>query len=198
MDTLRAHLRNTFLTGVVVAIPLVATALVFFYAELYTRAPLKAVGFDYPGLGIVLAITLLYLVGLFVSSLVGRCIVGLIDLSLVRVPVLKNLYHAWKQISFTPSGGKGIFTKVVLVPDGTRQLFWLGFSSGEPAATDTELCCVFIPEAPNPLVGRVAFVKQCDLVVLNLNVDEGFKMLISNGNYKPQALGTPAQPVNPA
>ena len=195
MESLRAHLRNTFLTGVVVAIPLVATALVIFYAEFYTRAPLKAVGFDYPGLGIVLAIGTLYLVGLFVSSLVGRFIVWLVDTSLIRVPVLKNLYHAWKQISFTPAGGKGIFTKVVLVPDGTGQLFWLGFSSGEPAATDTELCCVFIPQAPNPLVGRVAFVRQSDLVVLDLSVYEGFKMLISSGNYKPLALGAPVLPV---
>jgi uncharacterized membrane protein len=73
MDWLKRHLRNTFLTGIFSAIPLVITVVVIWYVEKLTREPLKALfGIDTPFLGIAAAVVFLYLLGVLVNSLVGR------------------------------------------------------------------------------------------------------------------------------
>ena len=188
MSSVQHHLRTTFLSGAFAAIPIAVTIAVVIYVERATREPLASVGLDYPVLGIVLALLLIYLTGLFVSSLVGRFFLRRLDRMLERVPLLRELYKAWKQVSFTPGGGEGIYGKVVLVPDGRGAQHVLGFSSGECLSRDCDVVAVFVPNAPNPVTGRVAFVHRADLIVLDMTSEEAFKLLISSGNYVPDAI----------
>lgn len=189
MKTLQKHLRNTFLAGIFAAIPLAATAFVVWYVEKTTREPLAALfGVNIPFIGIIAAITLIYLLGLIVSSLIGKLCIGLIDRLLSRIPVLRDLYQAWKHISITPGGKEGIFARVVLIPNELGCGQTLGFSSGQPIDGDPKTTCVFVPAAPNPTSGRLYFVPLAQCRFLDTSAEEAFKMILSGGNYIPRAV----------
>jgi uncharacterized membrane protein len=197
MGRLQKHLRNTFLTGIFAAAPIAVTAFVIVYVEAATREPLnKLFRINIPFIGVVAALVLIYALGLLVNSLLGRWLIGLVDRILLRLPVLKELYQAWKHISVTPGGKEGIFAKVVLVPVENDRAHSLGFSSGEPLDGDPNTCCVFVPASPNPTNGRLYFVPLGDVRVLDLSPEEAFKIILSGGNYVPAELAkaTAARP----
>src|SRR5687767_14128793 len=119
MSPAQKHLRNTFLAGIFAAIPVGATIFLVWYVETATRAPLRKLWdgrFDIPFIGIPLTIVLIYLLGLAVRSIVGKWLLALVDKLLLRLPLLKDLYQAWKHIAVTPGGSEGMYAKVVLVP----------------------------------------------------------------------------------
>lgn len=187
---LAAHLRNTFLAGVFAVIPVAVTAFVLWYAEDKTRFVSVALfGHYVPLVGVGLAVLLIYGLGLFVTSFVGRFLLRTADRVLSRIPVLRDLYTAWKQVSLTPGGREGMYAKVVLVPSDTGRHHLLGFTDGEPIAGAADTCCVFIPNVPNPVSGRLMFVRRDDCRVLSIGTDEAFKFLLSNGNYVPAEIG---------
>jgi uncharacterized membrane protein len=189
MTPLQKHLRNTFLAGIFAAIPLAVTIFIIWYAEHATRQPLRQLtGIDIPFVGIVFAIVAIYLLGLAVSSLIGRVILHMIDWMLLHVPVLRELYRAWKQVALTPGGKEGMYAKVVLVPvEGQNKM--LGFTSGDPVPGDASTCCVFVPNSPNPVLGRLYFVPRDRCQMLDISAEEAFKCLISTGNYIPAQVG---------
>ena len=190
MQRMQTHLRTTFLAGAFAIIPIAVTVAVVIYAESMTRGPLRGTPLDFPGSGILIAVVLVYASGLIVSSVAGKYFLRLFDRTLDRVPLLRDLYKAWKQISFTPGGGEGIYAKVVLIPDGRGVQHVMAFSSGETIAPDTDTVAVFVPNAPNPVTGRVAFVHARDLIVTSLSPEEAFKLLLSSGNYVPAEVAT--------
>jgi uncharacterized membrane protein len=189
-SSLQNHLRNTFLAGALAAAPIAATIFLIVYVESVTRAPIKlALGINVPFIGVAMAVVLIYLVGLVVNSLLGKWLIRRLDALLLRVPVLNELYKAWKHVSVTTSGKDGILSKVVLVPvDGNRSTT-LGFSSGAPIAGDPKTCCVFVPAVPNPMNGRLYFVPIEDVCALDLSVEEAFKIILSGWNYVPPQVG---------
>ena len=181
MSPLQKHLRNTFLAGIFAAIPLAVTIFIVWYVEHSTR---QLFGLKIPFVGIVLAIVGIYLLGLAVSSLIGRLFLKSLDWLLMHVPVLRDLYRAWKQVALTPGGKEGMYARVVLVPiEGQTRM--LGFTSGDPLPGDASSCCVFVPNSPNPVLGRLYFVPRERCQFLDISVEEAFKCLISTGNYIP-------------
>ncbi|MBK8263229.1 MAG: DUF502 domain-containing protein [Nannocystis sp.] len=199
-NKLARHLRKTLLTGVFSAIPLAITIGVIVYIEGKSREPVRALlGVDIPFVGILIAVALIYLIGLLVSSLVGKLLLDWLDRLLSRMPVLREVYQAWKQILITPGGGEGIYSRVVLVPTagpGSRMV--LAFTSGESIPGDPERCCVFIPDAPNPMGGALSVAAICECIPLGIPAEEAFKMLLSGGNYVPEAIGAALAPTTPA
>lgn len=183
------HLRNTFLAGVFAAVPVVATVAVVAWVEGITRDVLVALtGWDIPFLGIAVALVAVYLLGLVVSSLVGKWLLGLVDRLLGRIPMLRELYTAWKHVSVTPGGGEGIFGRVCLISDEMTGARTMGFTSGEAMPDDPRTCCVFVPAAPNPTNGRLYFVPRNQVRILDVPAEEAFKMILSGGNYVPPGL----------
>ena len=187
---LQKHVRAVFLAGVFAATPLVVTVFFVWYVESATRAPVRELtGLNIPFLGVALALVLIYLLGLVVSSLIGRWVIRRVDALLLRVPVLRDLYQAWKHVSVTPGGREGIFAKVVLVPVEGGASRTIGFTSGEPIDGDAATCCVFVPAAPNPMNGRLLFVRIADCLALETSAEEAFKWILSGGNYVPPEVG---------
>ena len=197
MAPLQKHLRNTFLTGIFAAIPLAVTVFVIWYVESTTRQPLRDyLNLNVPFVGVALAIVLIYALGLIVNSLVGKWLIRTADRVLSRVPLLKEVYQAWKQVTITPGGKEGVFARVVLIPVENARTRALGFTSGESIEGDPATCCVFVPAMPNPIAGRLYFVPLADCITLAISVEEAFKLLLSGGNYVPTEIGraTHAQP----
>ena len=189
------HLRRTFLAGTFAIVPIAVTIAIVVYAEGVTRGPLARVGLDVPGVGLVVALVLIYATGLFVTSVVGKLLLRWTDALLDRLPLLRDLYKAWKQVSLSPGGGEGIYGRVVLVPDGPPgSPLLLAFSTGEAIAADAVYVAAFVPNAPNPVTGRVVFVRRADVIPTTLTAEDAFKLLLSSGNYVPGDVATALAP----
>jgi uncharacterized membrane protein len=185
--TIGSHLRNTFLAGAFAAIPVAGTAFVIWYVDSSTRVlSRKVFGTDVPFVGLAIAVVAIYLLGLVVTSFVGRLLLRLGDRTLRRVPLLKTVYQTWKQVAISP--GEGIFAKVVLIPDEGGRMSLIGFTSGKPTAKGGDTLPVFVPAAPNPTSGRLCLVKEADCRFLAVSNEEAFKMILSSGCYVPEGL----------
>jgi uncharacterized membrane protein len=187
MGRIQVHFRNKLVAGALAAIPLVVTVFILWYVDSKARA---IFGVEYPFVGILIAVTALYLLGLFVTSLVGQFVLGLTDSVLRRLPGLRDLYRSWKQVALTTDAHDGIFAHVVLIPgDGASITRVVGFTSGRPIEGDPTMWCVFVPASPNPTSGRLFFVPSRHCVLVDMRPQEALKLIISGGSYVPAAIG---------
>lgn len=186
MGRMQIHVRNKLVAGALAAIPVAITAFILWYVDTKARS---LFGVAYPVLGIAVTLALMYLLGLFVTSLLGKFLIGIADAVLRRIPGLRDLYQAWKQIALTTGSHEGIFAHVVLVPDESGLMRMLGFSSGKPIDGDPSTCCVFVPASPNPTSGRLFFVPIDRCLPLNMTAQSALKLLVSGGNFVPAAIG---------
>lgn len=187
--SLQHHLRGTLLAGSFAAIPIVVTITLIGWIDGQTQVLVRPIFHRYvPLLGIIVAVVAIYLIGLVVRSLLGKAILRLIDSLLTRMPVVKPVYEAWKQVSLTPEGKAGMYDHVVLVPVETGNALMLGFTSGDPLPGRPDLLPIFLPNCPNPLGGRLVFVPRKDVTFLDCTAEEAMKLIVSTGNYLPPTL----------
>ena len=186
MGRLQTHLRNKLIAGALAAIPIAVTVFILWYVDTKARG---LFGVAVPFLGIAITLALMYLLGLFVTSLLGKFLIGLADAVLRRIPGLRDLYQSWKQIALTTGGHEGMFAHVVLIPDETGHMRVLGFTSGKPIEGDPNTCCVFVPASPNPTSGRLFFVPIDRCMPINITPQSALKLLVSGGNFVPPAIG---------
>lgn len=154
-------------------------------------------GFHIPGMGVVLAIVVVLGTGVIVANLFGRKLVQFWESILAQIPLVRTIYTSVKQILETVFSSGQSFRKVLLVEYPRKGLWTLAFQSsttrGEAQIkTDKEIVNVFIPTTPNPTSGFFIMVPKEDVIELDMNVDEGLKMIISAGvmvpDWKPDGL----------
>jgi uncharacterized membrane protein len=185
------HLRQTFLAGIFAVVPVAVTIFIVYWVNLKTSI-ITAWLFPkhpIPFVGVAVAIAAIYFTGLLATSLLGKFFLRLIDKLLIRLPGFRQLYTAWKQIALTPGGTEGVFSKVVMIPDETGGLHMLGFCNGRTIEGDQNTYCVFVPAAPNPINGRLFFVRREKCQFLDVTPEEAFKVILSTGNYVPPGVG---------
>lgn len=198
---LTARLRTYFFTGIVVTAPigltiyLVTLFIDFVDSRVMPLIPLRYnpetyLPFSVPGLGIIVMIVLLTTVGALSFGLVGRTIVRMGERLVERMPVVRSVYGALKQVFETVLSEKsGTFREVVLVE--FRPGIWaMGFvtntTTGEiQNRTTDEVVNVFVPTVPNPTTGLLLFIPRKELVKLDMSPEDGAKMLISGGIVTP-------------
>jgi uncharacterized membrane protein len=191
MGILSRHLKNKLAAGLIAAIPVTITLVLVFYVDGMVQ---RVVRLPYPFLGILLSLAVIYGLGVFVTSLVGRFFLRTFDRLLERIPGLRDLYRTWKQLLVTPNLDSGMFAKVLLLPDESGQYHLLGFSTGRPIAEDSDRLCVFVPNSPNPITGRLYFASMKRCHFLPVSSKDALKAVISSGNYLPAGLGLPIPP----
>jgi uncharacterized membrane protein len=191
MSFLTQHLKGKFVAGLIAAIPLAITLFLIFYVDGLVQ---KVVHLPYPFLGILLSLLAIYALGVFVTSLVGRFFLRFFDRVLERIPGLSDLYRTWKQLLVTPDLDSGMFSKVLLLPDESGQHYLLGFTTGRPISDRSDRLCVFVPNSPNPIVGRLYFVSANRCHFLSIAPKDALKTVISSGNYLPPGLGAALPP----
>lgn len=148
-------------------------------------------GFNIPGLGIVLVLVILYVVGLVAANWLGRQIFGGIERFTGRIPVLKSIYGLGKQIEKAFSlPDRSAFRRVVMVEFLRPGLWSVGFVAGEVADTKAggKLLKVFIPTAPNPTAGFMVLVREETTRALNWTVQEAMNAIVSGGVIGPNAV----------
>lgn len=197
-----ARLRNYFLAGILVTAPIGITVyLVWTFVDMVDGwvtplippryNPQTYLPFGVPGFGVVVAIVGLILVGALTANVLGRLFVHTGERILARMPVVRGLYSAVKQLTETVFGKQSTaFREVVLVEFPRRGLWSLGFITGVTKGeiqemTDDEVVNIFVPTTPNPTSGFLMFLPKGDLVRLSMTVEEGIKMVISGGIVSP-------------
>lgn len=202
--------RRYLVAGLLIWVPLGVTFLVFrALVRFMDRSlvllpdayqPVNLVGFDIPGLGVILTLVLLLMTGLLVTNFFGRKLIDGWESLLARIPLIRSLYSGAKQVAETmlAEGGQS-FNKVLLIPYPRQGVWSLAFQTstdvGEvQAKTSREVICAFVPTTPNPTSGFIVMVPREDVIELEMSVDAALRMIISLGVVVPQWQG-PAAPV---
>jgi uncharacterized membrane protein len=181
-----ANIRTTFLAGLFAFIPLAVTAFILWWVDDKTVVFTQWL-FDrrIHFLGVFLTLAAIYATGLITNSLIGKYLLKLVDAVIMRLPGIRFLYQGWKQVALTPGGTEGTFSRVVLIPDETGTMRLMGFCSGRLVVADEPCYCVFIPSSPNPITGRLYFVRASRCQFIGMTTEEAFKVILSTGNYIP-------------
>ena len=201
--TFISRLKTYFFTGIAVTAPLGITFyLSFIFINFINDKEKKLIPdkyipdtyllFEVPGLGLIIAMLVLILVGALAAGLIGRAFVNLGERFISKLPIIRSLYSALKQIFQTVlASSSKAFREVVLVEYPRKGIWAIAFitgpTKGEVAySSKKKLVNIFLPTTPNPTSGFLLFVPKDDLIILNMNVEEGMKMVISGGIITPK------------
>jgi uncharacterized membrane protein len=145
-------------------------------------------------LGFLIAILLVYFMGYFLASFIGRATWRAAEGLLHRTPVIRAVYPHVKQVTDFLLSERGIdFSGVVAVQYPRKGLWSLGLRTGGPMASvqeasPEELVTVFVPSSPTPMTGYVIQVPRHEIIELNLTIDEALRFTVSGGVIKPGAI----------
>ena len=191
--SLSLTLRNYFITGVVVLIPIgftlyLSKILIGISSKLIPKNlnPNHYLPFDIPGIEILISIILITIVGGLSLSFFGRRILKLIDDLFKRIPFLRTVYSAIVQMTETFSKSDNDKKSVVLIEYPRKGVWAVGFAtkenSGEMAdKTKKKLINVFVPTTPNPTSGFLLMFPIEDVIYLNMTFEEASKFIVSAG-----------------
>lgn len=198
MDLIK--LRKYFLTGIIVLLPLTITVYVLYFIFQLLDGLLSPIiesllGFNIPGLGALLTIVFVVLVGLVATNVLGRKFISFLDQLFIRIPMVKIIYGATKQIidafSIQP---RNALRRVALVEYPRRGIYSIVFVTSEGVGevqekTAQQVFSVFIPTTPNPTSGMLLLVPREEITFLEMCVEDALKLIISGGVVNPKNSG---------
>lgn len=202
--TLAARLKAYLFTGILVTAPISITLyLAWLVVDGVDRLvdnllpaafhPDQLLPFTLPGLGLLLLLIFLILVGMVSAGMVGSLLVRLGEAVVGRMPVLRGIYTAVKQVFETVLAQKSdAFREVVLVEFPRKDAWSIGFVSGTTRGEVAQLLDggedminVFVPTTPNPTSGYLIFVPRSAVKPLRMSVEDGLKLVVSGGLVAP-------------
>ena len=209
-----ARLRSSFLTGIVVILPIAMTIwLVWTFVGWVdgfvlplipsTIQPEKYIGINLRGVGMIIFLIFTILVGWIAKGLMGRSLLRFAENLVSRMPVVRSIYSGVKQIAETVfAQSERSFERACLIEYPRKGIWAIGFVSteakGEVAARaggdDNDLLSIFVPTTPNPTSGFLLYFPRKDVMELDMSVEDAAKLVISAGLVYPNGK----DPRNPA
>ena len=186
-------LRNYFITGVVVLIPIGITLyLTKFFIGISSKIipeninPNNYLPYAVPGLEILISVIIITIVGGLSLSFLGKKVLKLIDDLFKRIPFLRTIYSAILQMTETFSNSKNDKKSVVLIEYPRKGVWAVGFATkenkGEMAQkTNQKLISVFVPTTPNPTSGFLLMFPINEVIYLDMTFEEASKFIVSAG-----------------
>ncbi|WP_225071887.1 DUF502 domain-containing protein [Desulfuromonas sp. CSMB_57] len=201
-EYLGKRLKHFFLAGLLIVVPLGLTMLsvrwvIGFLDGLLVRLlpvalrPEALFGFPVPGLGLLATFLLIVLVGMLATNYFVKALLNRSENLMGRIPLVKGIYSLFKQVTDTVlNAERQSFRKVVLIEYPRRGVWSLGFVTGTSEGevqrlTAQRMINVFMPTTPNPTSGFYILVPEEDARVLNMTVEEAFKLIVSGGMVTP-------------
>jgi uncharacterized membrane protein len=198
-----ARLRNYFLAGILITAPV---GLTVYIAWLFiswvddTVLPLVPpkynpeayLPFSIPGIGLIIILVVLTTIGAVTAGILGRVTRQLMESILNRLPIIRSLYGAIKQITETVLANKSsAFRECVLVEFPRKNAWTIAFVTGATpgdvdAAIAGELVTLYVPTTPNPTSGYLIFVPRDEVRPLDMSVEDGIKLIVSGGIVAPE------------
>lgn len=195
----RSWASKKFMTGCVILFPIAITFYITwwfihfvdgFFSPIYAQ-----LGIDIFGLGFVTSITFIFLVGVFMSSWLGASVLSLGEWFIKRMPFVRHIYNASKQISaaISPDQNTQAFKEVAIIRHPRIGEYAFGFITSsvnlQSYSGEEELCCVYVP-TNHLYIGDIFLVNAKDVIRPNLSVREGIEIVVSGGMSMPQILST--------
>lgn len=195
-------LQKYLIAGLLVWLPIVVTVLLFrFLITLMDQTlillpsqirPEAVIGFKLPGLGLILTLLVLIITGIFAANFVGKSMVNFGEKIFKKIPIVRSVYSAAKNfadIVFSDTGQS--FKKVLLIQYPRKGVYSLAFQTstnlGEvQKKTGSDVVCTFVPTTPNPTSGFIIILPKADVIEMDMEVDEAFKMIVSLGVVVPE------------
>ncbi len=204
-----ARLRAYFFAGILITAPIAITLYLawLFVSFVDSRVtplipapfnPSNYLPFAIPGLGLLIVIIALIVIGASTAGYFGRLLTRYVDAAVARMPVVRSIYIAVKQIMETVLTRKSnAFRQAVLVQYPRAGVWTIAFITGVTQGevqdlTGGEMINVFVPTTPNPTSGFLLFVPRSDIMPLSMSVEDALKMVVSGG------LLTPTPPTPPS
>lgn len=189
-------IRRYFVGGLLIWLPIWATYIVIKFLINIMDSSVKLLpteyqphtlfGIDIPGFGLILTLIILIATGLFATNFIGNRVLGFWERVLSRIPLIRSIYAAVKQVTealLKPSGNS--FRKVVMVEFPRKGIWSIGFQTSDAFAhgpdKDEHYITVFVPTTPNPTSGFLLVIPKKEVTELDMSVEEGLKMIISIG-----------------
>ena len=187
------RLRNYFITGAIVLIPIGITIyLTLFIVKISSSFLPKKINpnhylpFDIPGIEILITVILITFIGGLSLSFFGKKFLEIFNSILKKIPILRTIYSAVGQLteSFTKSDGT---QKSVVILEYPRKGIWVvGFATRENKGeiskkTNEELVNIFVPTTPNPTSGFLLMLPKKDIIYLDMNFEEASRFIVSAG-----------------
>ena len=194
-------MKNYFITGLLVLVPLLIT--VWVISSLVgmmdqsllllpeSWRPKAQLGLEVPGVGALLTLLIVFVTGLIATNFFGKQLILLWEALLARVPVVKSIYASVKQVSDTLFSDSGnAFRQAVLVQFPRADSWTIAFVTGKPGGDVAnhlhgDYVSVFVPTTPNPTGGYFLMMPRADVITLDMSVDEALKYIISMGVVAP-------------
>jgi uncharacterized membrane protein len=193
-----ARLRNNFIAGVVVLIPIGITIyLTLFIIKISSKIlpkelnPNNYLPYDIPGVEIIISIILITFIGWLSLSFIGKKLLEIFNNILKRIPILRTIYSAFEQML-------DIFTKseknkknVVLVEYPRKGSWAVGFATREnkseiSSKSKQNLINVFVPTTPNPTSGFLLMFPKEEVIYLDMSFEEASRFIVSAGSSEPK------------
>tara|TARA_B100000242_G_C43040884_1_gene485629 strand:+ start:219 stop:839 length:621 start_codon:yes stop_codon:yes gene_type:complete len=191
-------LRNYFITGIVVLVPIGITLyLTMFFISISSNLIPKEINpnsylpFSIPGLEILLSIIFITVIGGLSLSFIGKKILQLVNETLKRIPILRTIYSAIGQMTESLAPNKGSKKSVVLIEYPRKGSWAVGFATKENKGeiskkTNSELINVFVPTTPNPTSGFLLMFPKNEVLYLDMSFEEASKFIVSAGTSNPK------------
>ena len=191
--SLFAKFRNYFIAGVVVLIPIGITIyLTIFIVEISSILlpkelnPNYYLGFEIPGIEIVISVLLITIIGWLSLSFLGKKLLDIFNSILKKIPILRTIYSAIGQMTETFTKSDNRKNNVVLIEYPRKGSWAVGFAtkknSGEITnKTGKSLINIFIPTTPNSTSGFLLMFPEEDVIYLDMNFEEASKFIVSAG-----------------
>lgn len=190
-------LSSIFLRGLVTLLPLLITIWLLWVMFSFMDSVLgnfitTFMGHPIPGLGLLITVVLIFLVGYFATYIIGAKLFQLGEQILYRLPIIKSIYAAAKQINdvlFTHKGA-GEFRRACLVEYPRKGIYSVGFITSDAALeiekkAKEKMINVFIANTPTPATGFLIVVPAKEVILLDMKLDDAFKYVVSGGVLKP-------------
>ncbi len=195
--SIAAKIRNYFLTGVVVLIPIGITLyLTKFIIGISSNIipttinPNNYLPFSIPGLEILISLILITIVGGLSFSFLGKKVLSLIDDLFKKIPILRTIYSAIVQMTDTFTKKDGEKKSVVIVEYPRKGTWAVGFATKKNKTeiskkTNKNLINVFLPTTPNPTSGFLLMFPEDEVIYLDMTFEEASKFIVSAGTSAP-------------
>jgi len=186
-------LRNNFISGAIVIIPIWVTvllirALVNIVNKTFSLLPSgiqPRTYISFSGAEIVIAFIIILVLGFLANNIIGKKTIALGETVVSKIPVIKTVYQGVKHLTAGIVSDKKIFSQVVLLEFPIKGLKFIGFVTGQETnsifSRGKKLLKIFIPTTPNPTSGFFCLASEDEVEILNISVDEAFKLIISAG-----------------
>ena len=189
------HVQGRTVGGLMELVPLLVTVVVLVFVIGKVDSFVRPLGFvsgqpwDFPGIGIIALIVIFYVVGLIVSTRLGRIVMDFKITVLNGLPVVGTIYGVTQQAA-SSMGSQYRFSRVVFLEWPREGMIAIGFVTGRAVSSRTgdSMAIVYIPTVPNPTSGNMAFIMEDDLLETSITVEDAMKMVFSGGIVLPDSL----------